>query len=221
MYYLANSVSLLKPVFPSFYVTALSRVHTARAGRIRESKKFIQHPNRDRRLPVYMLETIEEHGLKGEIVWVKPTVVRQELLPNKQAIPARIYDPYLRGPRHRILEANRLGALGDSMQTPEVKLAKAIIMVRKALEDVLSYTPDSNEFLIFPEDISVRYREEFDLNIPRECIGCLEEEGMSWPITETGEYNYKVRIDPGVIHDSKLKVLEPVILVDPKATRYD
>ena len=219
---LMRSFYILKPLSPSFYVQVFSRVQTARVGRIRESKKFIQYPNRDRRVPVYMLETLEDFGLKGEIVWVKPGNARNHLFPNKQAIPARIYDPYLRGQRYMVLEANRLGALGDSMQTPEVKLAKAILMVKKVLQnEVLNYTPDSNQFIIYPEDVSVRYREELELNIPRECIGCLEEEGVSWPITEVGEYSYKVQINPGVIRDSKLKVHEPVIIVDPKATKYD
>ena len=219
---LISCFSLLKPLPASFYVQVFSRVQAARVGRIRESKKFIQHPNRDRRLPVYMLETVEEHGLKGEIVWVNPTIVRQVLLPEKLAIPARIYDPYLRGQRHMVLEANRLGALGDSLQTPEIRLAKAILLVRKVLESgALCYTPDSNKFVIFPEDVSVCYREELELNIPRECIGCLEEEGISWPITRVGEYSYNVRIDPEVTQLSKLTVLEPVVVVDPKATKYD
>ncbi|KAI6662044.1 hypothetical protein LOD99_9631 [Oopsacas minuta] len=213
-----NLVSLTKPLSSYFYVQVFSRIQVAWVGQIRESKKFIQHPNRDRRLPIYMLTDVEAVGLKGEIVWVLPGTARNHLIPNKQAIPARIYDPYLRGQRYMILQANKLGTLGDSIQTPEIKLAKAVQIVKKILEEnVLTYIPDVINFTIYPEDISLRYREEIDLNIPRECIGSIEEEEeVRWPLTEVGVYHFKVQINPGVFQDAKLEVRDPIIRVNPK-----
>ena len=215
MSYLFRSI---KHLSPSFYVQVFTRVQVACVGQIRESKKFIQHPNRDRRVPVYLLTDVDEIGLKGEIVWVRPGIARRRLLPDKLGISARIYDPYLRGTRYMVLQANKHGAMGDSMQTPEVKLAKAVQMVKNILmNEVLTYTPDVINFTIFPEDISFRYREEKELNIPRECIGHIEDEGKAWPLTEIGVYNFKVQINPGEVQDARVEVTHPVIVVDPKA----
>lgn len=216
---MSSLIRYVKPLSPSFYVQVFTRVQVACVGQIRESKKFIQHPNRDRRLPVYLLTDVEEIGLKGEIVWVRPGVARRQLLPDKLGIPARIYDPYLRGQRYMVLQANTLGALGDSIQTAEVKLAKAVQMVKRVLvNEVLTYTPDVINFTIFPEDISFRYREEKELNIPRECIGHIEDEGKAWPLTEIGVYTFKVQINPGEVQDARVEITHPVIVIDPKAS---
>ena len=212
-------IRYITPLSPSFYVQVFTRVQVACVGQIRESKKFIQHPNRDRRIPVYLLTDVEEIGLKGEIVWVHPGTARRRLLPDKLGLPARIYDPYLRGQRYMVLQANKLGAQVDSIQTTEVKLAKAVQMVKNILVDeLLTYTPDVINFKLFPEDISLRYREEKELNIPRECIGRIEEEGKAWPLTDVGIYTFKVQINPGEVQEARVEVTHPVIAVNPKAS---
>ena len=210
---LINSCSLIRSSRPSFYVHVFTRVQVVWVGQIRQSKKFISSPNRKREVPIYLLEDVKYVGEKGKVIWVNPGLARVNLYPKKKAIPARIFDPYLRGPLHRRLLYNKIGAQAEQINlSPDERKERSVRFVQDMLEkQALRIFPGEEDFVLFPEDVSVSFRAVFRMHIPRESIGELLEEGKSWPVRGLGAFSFKVAINPGVETIGRISVEDPAV----------